>query len=126
MFFKSFIDARFTVNAVQNKLEISRKHLLFQYAEMKIGKKFNQFMGMVSLGYRIKTSVIFLNIHCFHVSLCCIFLSAFVPEANISVQELNLIDNKIMQNILLAYKGQKGIKISKCEILSSSFDNVEI
>jgi hypothetical protein len=31
-----------------------------------------------------------------------------------------------MQNILLSYKGQKGIKISKCEILSYSFDNVEI
>jgi hypothetical protein len=55
MFFKSFIDARFTVNAVKNKFEISRKHLLFQYAGMKIGTKLNQFMGMVSLIYRVKT-----------------------------------------------------------------------
>jgi hypothetical protein len=85
MFFKSFIDARFTVNAVQNKHEINRKHLLFQYAGMKIGIKFNEFMGMVSLGYGIKTSIMFINIHCFHIGLCCIFLPACVPEANISV-----------------------------------------
>jgi hypothetical protein len=89
MFSKSFIDAWFTVNTVRIKLEISRKHL-FQYAGMKIGIKFNQFMGMVSPIYRVKTSVIFLNIHCFHVSVCCIFLSAFVPEANISVTRIKL------------------------------------
>lgn len=66
-------------------------------------------MGMVSLGYGIKTKIMFLYIHCFHVSLFCILLSVFVPKANISVTRIKLDWQK---NYAEHFTGMQGTKMN--------------
>jgi hypothetical protein len=63
-------------------------------------------MGMVSLG----NGIMFLNVHCFHISLCHTFLSACVSEVYISVTRIKLDWQRNYAEYSTGMQGTKELK----------------